>query len=119
MVAPSSQAEEAPAELISVLPAGALHHVFDYLEPRSLCAVGATCRQWRGLQGDAAANQARRCCSQHLAPDHTANRALIAAGATALVQLLAPCHRQHCNHSGRPCLMAASLPWVHWVFHCL
>jgi len=71
----SSQAEEAPAELISVLPAGALHHVFDYLEPRSLCAVGATCRQWRGLQGDAAANQARRCCSQHLAPDHTASRA--------------------------------------------
>ncbi|KAK9838471.1 hypothetical protein WJX81_001301 [Elliptochloris bilobata] len=45
-------------ELISTLPAGALHHVFDYLGPRDLCAVGATCRGWHLLQGDAAANQA-------------------------------------------------------------
>lgn len=47
-------------ELINALPAGALHHVFDFLGPRDLCAVGATCQLWHGLQGDAAANQARR-----------------------------------------------------------
>ena len=48
------------AEPINALPAGALHHVFDFLGPRDLCSVGATCRGWHLLQGDAAANQARQ-----------------------------------------------------------
>jgi hypothetical protein len=109
----SSQVEEAGAELISVLPAGALHRVFDFLEPRSLCAVGATCRQWRGLQGDAAANQARRCCSQHLAPDHTASCAAGGSRGNSPSAAAWPLPQAAPYAQRRPCFVAASLPWVH------
>ncbi|BDA51263.1 probable E3 ubiquitin ligase complex SCF subunit sconB at N-terminal half [Coccomyxa sp. Obi] len=42
---------------INMLPAGLLHTIFNSLGPRDLCSVSATCKQWRHLNQDAAANK--------------------------------------------------------------
>lgn len=45
---------------ISALAAGNLHHIFSYLPPKDLCRVSATCKHWRDLSHDQAANRAWR-----------------------------------------------------------
>ena len=42
---------------INELPAGLLHAVFDFLPPKDLCSVSATCKLWRRLNQDAAADE--------------------------------------------------------------
>ena len=42
---------------VNILPAGLLHTIFNSLGPRDLCSVSATCRHWRHLNQDAAANK--------------------------------------------------------------
>ncbi|CAL8466377.1 g5913 [Coccomyxa elongata] len=42
---------------INILPAGLLHTIFNSLGPRDLCSVSATCKHWRHLNQDAAANK--------------------------------------------------------------
>ncbi len=44
---------------IQALPSGLLHGIFSFLPPRDLCAVSATCKYWRHLNQDDAANQVR------------------------------------------------------------
>ena len=44
---------------VNNLPLGLLHTIFGCLQPRDLCAVSATCRHWRALYQDAAADQVR------------------------------------------------------------
>ena len=44
---------------IQALPSGLLHGIFSVLSPRDLCAVSATCKHWRQLNQDDAANQVR------------------------------------------------------------
>lgn len=57
---------------INLLPAGLLHSIFDSLGPRDLCSVSATCKHWRHLNQDAAANKVRHPtpyrCSFELEP---------------------------------------------------
>lgn len=49
--------EERGVLCIQSIPAGLLHGIFDHLCPRDLCAVSATCKYWRQLNQDSAANQ--------------------------------------------------------------
>lgn len=39
------------------LPSGLLHAIFGFLSPRDLCLASATCKHWRCLMQDAAADQ--------------------------------------------------------------
>ena len=50
---------------IQELPSGALHQIFHFLGPRDLCQVAATCRDWRTLTVDAAANLVHTPAQQH------------------------------------------------------
>ena len=45
---------------ITAIAAGSLHHIFSYLPPKDLCCVSATCKHWRDLSHDQAANKAWR-----------------------------------------------------------
>ena len=45
---------------ISALASGSLHHIFSYLSPADLCCVSATCKHWRDLSHDQAANKVWR-----------------------------------------------------------
>jgi hypothetical protein len=44
---------------INELPDGLLHTTFDLLGPKDLCAISATCKRWRELNQDAAADTVR------------------------------------------------------------
>jgi hypothetical protein len=44
---------------INDMPAGVLHHIFEFLGPRDLCCVSIICKYWAALNKDAAANQVR------------------------------------------------------------
>ncbi len=50
---------------IQALPSGLLHGIFAFLPPRDLCAVSATCKYWRHLNQDDAANQVRYSLTLH------------------------------------------------------
>ncbi len=54
---PGSMADSNDELHINDLPSGLLHAIFDFLSPKDLCSASATCKQWRCLNQDAAADQ--------------------------------------------------------------
>lgn len=42
---------------IGAISSGNLHQIFSYLEPKDLCCVSATCKQWRVLSQDKASSR--------------------------------------------------------------